>query len=76
MRKMLRRGFLILVVTIICAAGVEKRMQRIEDEGVLSVVKIVIPEEIENEIHLLAIERRRRSSFPQPLTIGRRGAPP
>ena len=56
MRKMLRRGFLILVVTIICAAGVEKRMQRIEDEGVLSVVKIVIPEEIENEIHLLAID--------------------
>ncbi len=46
-----------MVVTIICAAGVEKRMQRIEDEGVLSVVKIVIPEEIENEIHLLAIDR-------------------
>lgn len=57
MRKMLRRGFLIVALTIVCAAGAGKHMQRMEEEDVRAVVKFVIPKEVEQEIHLLAIDR-------------------
>lgn len=58
MRKLLKRGFLILFLTIVCAAGVEKHMQRMEEEEeVRAVVGFVIPEETEQEIRLIAIDR-------------------
>lgn len=58
MRKLLKRGFLILFLTIVCAAGAEKHMQRMgEEEEVRAVVRFVIPEETEQEIRLIAIDR-------------------
>lgn len=58
MRKLLKTGFLILFLTIVCAAGVEKHMQRMEgEEEVRAVVRFVIPEETEQEIRLITIDR-------------------
>lgn len=58
MRKLLKRGLLILFLTIVCAAGAEKHMQRMEEEEeVRAVVRFVIPEETEQEIRLIAIDR-------------------
>ena len=56
MRKLLRRGFLILIVTALCAAGAEKYMHRTEEEDVRAVMKFVIPKKTEQEIRLLAVE--------------------
>lgn len=57
MRKLLKRLFLIVVLTTVCAAGVEKRMQWRQEEETWAVVRFVMPEETQQEIRLLAIDR-------------------
>lgn len=57
MKKFLRRGFVILVLTAICAAGTGKFLQRPENEEARAVAKVVIPEETQQEIRLLAMDR-------------------
>ena len=58
MKTLLKRTFLILVLTVVCAAGVRKHMQRMEEEEeIRAVVRFVIPEETEQKIRLLAIDR-------------------
>lgn len=58
MRKLLKRGFLILFLTIVCAAGVEKHMRRMEEEEeVRAVAGFMIPQEAEQKIRLIAIDR-------------------
>lgn len=63
MRKFLRRGFLILVLTVLCAAAAEKylQQQRAEEE-VLAVVKTVLPEELKKETKILAIDRTKEEA--------------
>lgn len=62
MRKLLRRGFLILIVTALCAAGAEKYMHRTEEEDVRAVMKFVIPKKTEQEIRLLAVDRTKEEA--------------
>ena len=57
MRKVLRRGFLILVLTAVCAAGVEKVMPYEEEKSVRAVIKILLPEEVIQETKELSIDR-------------------
>lgn len=59
MRNLLRQGFLILVLTVVCAAGVQKVMlhEDEEEKAVRAAVKILLPEEAIQETKELAIDR-------------------
>ena len=59
MRNLLRQGFLILVLTVVCAVGVQKVMlhEDEEEKAVRAAVKILLPEEAIQETKELAIDR-------------------
>ncbi len=62
MKKLIGSGLLILVLTAICAVGIDKVMPREEDKSVRAVVKISLPEQIEEESKPLLIDRTKETA--------------
>lgn len=57
MKKFLKIVFWVLFAAVLCLVKVERYRQQAGAEGVRAVAKIVIPNEVEQEINLIAIDR-------------------
>lgn len=77
MKKILRRGVLILLLTVLCAIGVDKAMPYRQESGIQAVAKISLPEEIKQKTPELEIRRiKEQPKLPESFDLRQEGRAP